>query len=57
MIKTENFLPGGLPKNRKLLDKGNHLFEKIHARDPYLMIKYLEKHYDCESKYQLEEIK
>ena len=57
MIKVENFLPNGMPKNRKLLKKGKHLFERIHAKDPYLMIKYLEEIYDCSSKYKIEEIK
>ncbi len=57
MIKTENFLSGGLPRNRKLLESGNHLFEKIHAKDPYLSIKYLTECYKCLMKYELTEIK
>ncbi len=57
MIKVENFLPNGLPKNRKLLDKGKHLFERIHAKDPYLILKYLEEMYDCTSKYSIERIR
>ena len=57
MVKTENLLPEGLPRNRKLLDKGKHLFERIHGKDPYLMLKFLEKYYDCSMKYQLEEVK
>jgi len=57
MIKTENLLPAGLPKNRKKLVKGKHLFEKIHSKDPFLMIKFMEKYYDCSMKYKLEEIK
>lgn len=57
MIKTENLLQNGLPKNRNKLGEGKHLFEKIHAKDPYLMVKYLENYYDCSSEYVLEEVK
>jgi len=57
MIKTEDLLPKGLPRGRKLLDKGEHLFEKIHAKDPYVMIKYLEELYPCTSRYNITEIK
>lgn len=57
MIKVENFQQIGLPKGRKLLDKGEHLFERIHGKDPYLMVKYLEKHYDCSTQYKIEEVK
>ena len=31
--------------------------EKIHGKDPYLMIKFLEKYYDCSTKYEIQEIK
>ncbi|HAM39698.1 MAG: hypothetical protein A2474_01780 [Elusimicrobia bacterium RIFOXYC2_FULL_34_12] len=57
MVKTENLLVNGLPKGRKLLSKGRHLFERIHGKDPYLMLKYLEKYYNCSMNYKLEEIK
>jgi hypothetical protein len=57
MIKTENLLSNGLPKNRKLIESGKHLFEKIHNKDPYLMIKYLEELYDCSMKYKIVEVK
>lgn len=57
LIKTENFLPNGLPKNRKLLDVEGHLFKKIHAKDPYVMINFLEKVYNCSSKYKMIEVK
>ena len=42
MIKMENFNPDGLPEGRSLGD-GNHLFEKIHGKDPYLMSQYLQE--------------
>ena len=57
MIKTENLLPNGLPKNRTLLDTGTHLFEKIHAKDPYLMINYLKEYYDCTKEYKIVEVR
>ena len=57
MIKTENFLKQGLPKGRELLDRKGHLFEKIFAKNPYMMIKDLEKVYGGTSKYSIEEIK
>lgn len=45
MIKTEDIIQKngellGLPEGRKL-GTGNHLFEKIHGKDPYLMSEYL----------------
>ena len=40
LIKIENFREEGLPDG-KVLGDGNHLFEKIHGKDPYLMSKYM----------------
>jgi hypothetical protein len=40
MIKVENLNEDGLPEGRSLGD-GNHLFEKIHGKDPYVMSQYL----------------
>ena len=57
MIKTEDLLPNGLPKGRELLDVDGHLFEKIHAKDPYLMVSYLKEYYDCSTKYEIKEVK
>ncbi|MFC1608355.1 DUF362 domain-containing protein, partial [Candidatus Latescibacterota bacterium] len=57
MIKTENLLVSGLPKNRRDLGEGSHLFEKIHAKDPYVMINYLSEYYDCSPQYKLKEVK
>ena len=56
-IKTKNLLPSGLPKNRKKLGKGKHLFEKIHAKDPYVMIDYLQDLYPCTTGYKITEMK
>jgi uncharacterized Fe-S center protein len=55
LIKTENFLPSGLPIGRKL-GKGKHLFEKIHAKDPYVLVNLLEKRGLGTSRYQLIEV-
>ena len=57
MIKTENLIPNGLPKERKLLDVEGHLFEKIHAKDPYVMVKFLKEYYDCTAEYEVKEVK
>jgi len=57
MIKTEDLLQNGLPKNRNTLGKGKHLFEKIHGKDPYIMIQYLEDYYECSSEYEIKEVK
>jgi uncharacterized protein len=56
-IKTQNLLPNGLPKNRTLLEGNGHLFERIHAKDPYLMLRCLEEIYPCTADYALEEVK
>lgn len=57
MIKTEDLLPKGLPGNRKLMDKGKHLFEKIHGKDPYSIIRFMKKYHGCSQDYRLEEVK
>lgn len=56
MVKTENFLPSGLPKGRKLRRKGKHLFEKVHGKDPYVMINYLQEYYGGSRKYEVKEV-
>ena len=56
MIKTEDLLPKGLPTGRKLLE-GSHLFEKIHAKDPYLMIRCLKRLHGGSEEYRITEIK
>jgi uncharacterized Fe-S center protein len=40
MIKEENYIPAGLPEG-KTLGNGNHLFEKIHGKDPYVMGQFM----------------
>jgi len=55
-IKVGNLIPGSIPPPLKLR-KGRHLFEKLHARDPYLQIRFLEKLGCGTSKYELEKVK
>lgn len=42
LIKTETFLPAGVPIGYELGEKG-HLFERIHGKDPYVQLRALEK--------------
>ena len=56
LIKAENLLPQGLPAGRKLA-KGRHLFEQIHGKDPYLMLKYLAELGHGTSSYELVPVK
>lgn len=55
MIKTENLLPNSLPEGYKL-SEGNHLFEKIHGRDPYIQVKFLEEKGIGSQDYSIEEV-
>jgi uncharacterized protein len=52
LVKVEDLLPQGLPKGRELA-KGKHLFEKLHGKDPYLMLRSLEKLGCGTTKYEL----
>jgi uncharacterized Fe-S center protein len=55
LIKTEDLLPGSLPPDRQLME-GTHLFERIHGKDPYLMINCLRELYGGASAYELQDI-
>jgi uncharacterized Fe-S center protein len=57
MIKTEDLLPNGLPKKRKLLERDGHLFEKIHGKNPFTMIHYLQEFYGGSLDYKIHEIR
>lgn len=57
LIKSENLLPNGLPKGRALLDVDGHLFERIHGKNPYVMLRYLTEYYGCSMEYELKEVK
>jgi hypothetical protein len=49
-------IPGSLPKGRQLVP-GNHLMERIHAKDPYVQIDQLEAVGLGARQYRLREIK
>jgi uncharacterized Fe-S center protein len=55
LIKTENLLLNGLPKGRELRD-GAHLFEQVHGKDPYVMLRLLERLGGGRSEYVFKEI-
>ncbi len=42
MVRTENLIPGALPKGWELGSKG-HLFERLHAKDPFIVVEHLQK--------------
>lgn len=42
-IKVENFIPAGLPEGRTL-GKGNHLFERVHGKNPFVQVNALAAH-------------
>lgn len=54
-IKADNLIPGSIPPPLEL-GKGKHLFEKLHARDPYLQVRSLEKLGAGNSEYFREEV-
>ena len=55
MIKEENFIAGSLIGKRKL-GPGKHLLEKVHAKDPFVQVKSLERHGLGTRKYTLQEV-
>ena len=56
MIDEEDLLPNSLPEGYELTE-GNHLFEKIHGRDPYIQVEYLEQKGLGTQDYNIKEIK
>lgn len=55
-IKFERLIPEGVPEGFKLGDKG-HLFERLHGKDPYSQIKFLEEYGLGSREYILEKVK
>jgi len=55
-IKYEKLNPEGVPAGFELGKKG-HLFERLHGKDPYAQMKYLEEYGLGSSKYSLEMVK
>ena len=55
-IKFEKLIPEGVPEGFKLGKKG-HLFERLHGKDPYTQIGFLEEYGLGSGKYDLEMVK
>ena len=55
LIKADRFIPGSLIGGRKLV-KGEHLFEQIHGKDPYIQVRALERHGTGTARYRLIEV-
>ncbi len=55
LIREEDLIPGALPDGWKLR-AGKHLFEKLHSKDPYVIVDVLAKLGCGERKYTLAEI-
>ena len=49
-------MPEGMPKGRKLARRKGHLFERIHGKDPYEVIKHLAELGLGSRKYSLVEV-
>lgn len=55
LIKEENLLESGLPDGWQLVE-GTHLFEKIHAKNPFVVLQFLEQLGMGSHAYELQEI-
>jgi uncharacterized Fe-S center protein len=55
MIRARDLIPGTLPAKLKLGKKG-HLFERIHGKDPYPVVGYLDKLGHGTKKFKLTEV-
>jgi uncharacterized Fe-S center protein len=55
-VKVENVIPGSITPPYAL-GKGNHLFERLHGKDPYVQIEMLERLGIGSSAYGLTEVK
>jgi uncharacterized Fe-S center protein len=55
-IKIENLNPQGVPSDAELGQKG-HLFERLHGKDPYSQIKFIEEYGLGSRDYVLEPVK
>ena len=55
MIRVEDLIPGSLPDHIEL-GAGAHLFERIHAKDPYLVVNYLADLGQGTKEYSIQEI-
>jgi uncharacterized protein len=55
LIRTEDLIPGALPQGWELGRQG-HLFERIHGKDPFAVVEYLEEFGLGQRNYRLREI-
>jgi len=55
MIRTEDLIPGTLPQGVQLRAQG-HLFERIHGKDPFVVLEYLEGLKQGSRRYKLSEV-
>jgi uncharacterized protein len=55
LIRTEDLIPGALPKGLELGPKG-HLFERIHRKDPYVVVEHLAALKQGSRQYKLKEV-
>lgn len=55
LIRTEDLIPGALPAAYELGEQG-HLFERIHRKDPYVVVDYLAELGHGTKQYSLEEV-
>lgn len=55
LIRTENFIEGSLIGDARL-GPGEHLFEKVHGKDPFIQVDALERHGLGSRKYTLKEV-
>jgi uncharacterized Fe-S center protein len=55
-IDVENLIPAGIPQNYQLGNSG-HLFERLHAKNPFLQLNELEKRQLGTQEYEIQEVK
>jgi len=55
LIRHEDLIPGTLPPGTELGDKG-HLFERVHGKDPYEVVKHLAEYGLGSREYKLVEV-
>lgn len=56
LIDKEELIPGALPEGWNFKENGTHLFDRIHGKDPYAVIRFLEELGCGERSYTLREI-
>ena len=55
LVRTEDLIPGSLPPGWELGPTG-HLFERIHGKDPFVPVQYLEEMGWGSRRYALKEV-